>query len=82
MPRDPQTGQFVSQEVYDAIVAEEGQPNPQTYPHNELPPVRYVERPRSSPLTAILLVAVIGMGGFIVWQSSAWSNWSGAGSRS
>ena len=29
MPRDPQTGQFVSQEVYDAIVAEEGQPNPQ-----------------------------------------------------
>ena len=29
-----------------------------------------MERPRSSPLNAILLLAVIGMGGFIVWQST------------
>ena len=70
MPRDPKTGQFVSQEVYDAIVAEEGHPDPAAYPHHELPPVRYVERQRASPLTAILLLAVIVMGGFIIWQST------------
>jgi hypothetical protein len=65
MPRDPKTGAFIDQATFDAIVAEEGHPESggadRVHQH-------YGDRPQASPLTVILLVAMLAMGAFLAWK--------------
>lgn len=69
MPRDPQTGEFVSQEVYDAIIAEEGPgPQPADQPRPYQAPTTSAEAPRANPITMLMFVVVLLLGGYIVFK--------------
>lgn len=67
MPRDPKTGAFVTQEVYDAIIAEEGTPPPTSPAWTQPPtPAQYPPQPvKASFSTMVLTVLVIGLIGYI-----------------